>query len=87
MTYFIFGFLAGLVLGSALYRFSKKKATDGVIRFNPLGDEILGLSLDHDLYSLSKKKELRITVQTVNIKEALNGDYLERLEEDLNNHR
>lgn len=87
MLNFILGLAAGLFVGLAIYILRKEGPTDGVMTFDPLGEEIVGLVLDLDLYTLSKKKEIRLKVKNEHVKEALNGDYMGNLEAYLEGNR
>lgn len=57
------GFLIGLFVGIFFFPRKPKQKLDGVIEFDPEGEEILSFELWHNLYSLSQKDLLAIRVK------------------------
>ena len=57
------GFLIGLFVGAFFFPRKPKQKLDGVIEFDPNGEEILSFELWHNLYSLSQKDLLTIRVR------------------------
>lgn len=60
----IIGFLVGMILGRFIFPRKPKQQYDGVIEFDPKGEEIISFELWHNLYSLMSQESLLIKVKT-----------------------